>query len=228
MHSHARSLVRHVALVSLWLLSGIVAAAADRPKRPGHLHAFQRPADHRHRGSPHAGGHPHDLVQGRLGRRDTRQVGARALPRTPDVQGHRKASDQRVFQQGDRDRWPGERRHLVRLHELLSACTEGPARDHDGVRGRPHDRPDAEGRQRAARARRRARRVQHAGRQQSGRQAVRADDGGAVSEPSLRPAVDRLARRDREAESRGRARVLQALLRAEQRRRRGCRRCRAR
>jgi zinc protease len=34
MHSHARSLARHVALVSLWLLSGIVAAAADGPKRP--------------------------------------------------------------------------------------------------------------------------------------------------------------------------------------------------
>ena len=37
----------------------------------------------------------------------------------------------------------------------------------DGVRGRPHDRPDPEGRKRAAGARRRARRIQHAGRQQS-------------------------------------------------------------
>ena len=41
--------------------------------------------------------------------------------------------------------------------------------------------------------------------------------GRALSQSSLRPAGDRLAARDREAQPRGRARVLQALLHAEQR-----------
>ena len=41
--------------------------------------------------------------------------------------------------------------------------------------------------------------------------------GRALSQPSLRPAGDRLAPRDREAQPRGRARLLQALLHAQQR-----------
>ena len=46
---------------------------------------------------------------------------------------------------------------------------------------------------------------------------VRADGSGALSEPSLWPAGDRLAQRDRRAHARRRAGVLQALLHAQQR-----------
>ena len=87
----------------------------------------------------------------------------------------------------------------------------------DGVRGRSHDRPDPEGRKRAAGARRRARRIQHAGRQQPGGAADRADHGGAVSQSSLWPPRHRLASGNREARPRRCAGVLQALLCAEQR-----------
>ena len=87
----------------------------------------------------------------------------------------------------------------------------------DGIRGRPHDRPRAHRRECPARARRRARGIQHARRQQPGRAARRAGRGGAVPQSSLRPAGDRLAARDREAQSRGRARLLPPLLHAQQR-----------
>ena len=100
----------------------------------------------------------------------------------------------------------------------------------DGVRGRSHDRPDPEGRERAAGARRRARGIQHAGRQQPGSAADRADHGGALSQSPVWPPRDRLAPGNREARPRGRAGVLPTLLRAEQRnpgdrRRRRCHRC---
>ena len=116
-----------------------------------------------------------------------------------------------------RDRRQRKRLHLDRLHRLFPARAARAARHDDGIRGRPHDRPDPEGRERAARARRRARGIQHARRQQPGCAADRADHGGAVSQPSLWPPGDRLAPGDREARPRGCARVLQALLRAEQR-----------
>ena len=88
---------------------------------------------------------------------------------------------------------------------------------HDGVRGRSHDRPDPQGRERAAGARRRARGIQHARRQQPGGAADRTDHGGAVPQSSLWPAGHRLAPGNREARPRGRAGVLQALLCTEQR-----------
>ena len=50
------------------------------------------------------------------------------------------------------------------------------------------------------------------------RAARRADRGRALSQSSLWPAGDRLAARDREAQPRGRARLLPALLHAQQRR----------
>ncbi len=56
------------------------------------------------------------------------------------------------------------------------------------------------------------------------RAARRADRRRALSQPSLRPAGDRLAARDRGAHPRRRDRVLQALLHAQQRRPRGRRR----
>ena len=133
-----------------------------------------------------------------------------------------------VLADGDPHRRPGERLHLDRLHRIFPARAARQARHPDGIRGRSHDRPDAEGRERAARARRGARRVQHARRQQSGQQAVRADHGGALSQPPLWPPGDRLAARDRAAQSRGCAGILQALLRAEQRDAGGRRRRRAR
>ena len=55
------------------------------------------------------------------------------------------------------------------------------------------------------------------GRQQSERAAGRADGCGALSQSSLRPAGDRLAARNREARSRRCARLLPALLHAQQR-----------
>ena len=85
--------------------------------------------------------HPHDLVQGRRSRRAARQVGHRALPRAPDVQGHGEepepdASPRCVAAH----RRPGKRVHRQRLYRLLPARAARAARDDDGVRSRPHDR----------------------------------------------------------------------------------------
>ena len=132
----------------------------------------------------------------------------------------------RTLLPGRRDhRRPGERLHLGRLHRLFPARAARPAQGHDGVRGRPHDRADAHRRRGAARAQRGAGRAEYAGRQQSGRAAGRADGRRALSQPSLWPAGDRLAARDRAARPRSRARILPALLHAQQRHsRRGRRR----
>ena len=114
-------------------------------------------------------------------------------------------------------RRPGERLHHRRLHRIFPAHRPRISADRDGVRGRPHDRPRADRRQCAARARRGAGRIQHARRQQPGGAARRAGHRGALSQSSLWTPGDRLAPRDREAQPRGRARVLPALLHAQQR-----------
>ena len=129
------------------------------------LHAQQRPPGRGDPGSPHARGHGDDLVQGRLGRRDAGQVRPRPFPRTLDVQGHREAPGRRILPDRAPRRRQRERLDLGRLHQLLPARAERAVADHDGVRGRPHDRPHPQGRERAARTRRRARRVQYARRQ---------------------------------------------------------------
>ena len=122
------------------------------------------------------------------------------------------------FSQGrGRDRRSGERIHLQRLHRLLPAHLARASQDADGIRGRPHDRPGADRRRREARTERRAGRAEPARRQQPERAARRAGRGRALSQSSLRPAGDRLAARDRDAQPRGRAGVLQALLHAQQR-----------
>ena len=72
-----------------------------------------------------------------------RQIRHRALPRAPDVQGHREESGRQVLADRRRDRRPGERVHLQRLHRLLPARRARTSREGDGVRGRPHDRPRA-------------------------------------------------------------------------------------
>ena len=90
-----------------------------------------------------AGRHPHDLVPQRLGGRSARPVRHRAFPRAPDVQGHGEASGRRVLEGRLRPRRPGERLHLLRLHGLLPARRPRAPQDHDGLRGRPHDRPRA-------------------------------------------------------------------------------------
>ena len=95
--------------------------------------------------------------------------------------------------------------------------TPRPAQADDGVRVRPHDRSGAHRRRGEAGIAGRARRAQLAGREQRQCAALRADGSRALSEPSLRPAGDRLAPRDRRAHARRRARVLQALLHAQQR-----------
>ena len=84
-----------------------------------------------------------------------------------------------------------------RLYRLLPARAARAPQGDDGVRGRPHHRPRAHRRGRASRAQRRARRAEHAGRQQSEQPAGRADGRRALSQPSLRPAGDRLAARNR-------------------------------
>ena len=183
----------------------------------GDVHLAERPAGRGDPGSPHAGRDADDLVQGRLRRRDARQIGARAFPRTSDVQGHREASGRRVLADRAEDRRQRERLHLERLHRLFPAHSARAVAADDGVRGRPHDRPHPQGRERAARARRRARGIQHAGRQQSRGAAERADHGRALSQPSLSAPGDRLAPGDREARPRGRARLLSPLLCAQQR-----------
>ena len=188
-------------------------------RTPGHLHACQRHAGRGDPRSSHPGGHADDLVQGRLRRRDAGQIRARAFPRTSDVQGHRGASGRRILPDRAQDRRQRERLHLHRLHRLFPARAARATAQDDGIRGRPHDRPRPQGRERAARARCRARRVQHAARQQSGCAPERADHGGALSQSSLRPAGDRLAPGNRKAQPRRRAGVLQALLRARTTRR---------
>ncbi len=58
-----------------------------------------------------------------------------------------------------------------RLYRLLPARSARAPQGDDGARSRPHHRPGAHRRRRAARAQCRARRAEHAGRQQSGRAA---------------------------------------------------------
>ncbi len=183
----------------------------------GNLHTRQRPSGGGDPRSPHAGGHADDLVQGRFRRRDPGEIRAGAFSRTPDVQGHRRASGGRILPAHRPHRRQRERLHLLRLHRLFPARVARPACHHDGIRGRSHDRPHSQGRERAARARRGARRIQHARRQQPRCAADRTDHGGAVPQSPLRTADHRLAPGNREAQPRGRARLLQALLRAEQR-----------
>ena len=98
-----------------------------------------------------------------------------------------------------RDRRPGECLHRQRLYRLLPARAARASQGDDGARGRPHHRPGAHRRRGAARTQRRARRTEYAGRQQSGRAARRADGCRALSQPSLRPAGDRLAAGNRKA-----------------------------
>ena len=90
--------------------------------------------------------------------------------------------------------------------------------DADGVRGRPHDRPRAHRRRHRERAQRDPGGAQPAHRERAVGAALRAGAGGAVSQPSLSQADHRLAPRDGDARPRGCARLLQALLRAGQRR----------
>ena len=101
--------------------------AGRRPDR--RLHAGERTGAGRHSRPPRAGGHPHDLVQGRRRRRDAGQVGARAFPRTSDVQGHGEESDRPFLASGRHHRRPGKRLHLERLHRLFtSACRASSSR----------------------------------------------------------------------------------------------------
>ena len=194
-------------------------------RRPGsargreHLpfHPRQRARGRGHPRPPHAGRDPHDLVQGRVGGRGGRQDRARPFPRAPDVQGHREEPAGALLADSRDRRRPGERLHHRRLHRIFPAHRPRISADGDGIRSRPHDRPRADRRQGAARARRGARRVQHARRQQPGGAARRAGHRGALSQSSLWTPGDRLAPGDREAQPRGCARVLPALLHAQQR-----------
>ena len=100
----------------------------------------------------------------------------------------------RALLAGRRRRWRARKRiHLQRLYRLLPAHPRRSAQIDDGIRGRPHDRPQAHRRGSAARARRDPRRREHAHREQSARAAGHADRCGALSQPPLRQADDRLA-----------------------------------
>ncbi len=167
--------------------------------------------------SPRADRHPDDLVQGGLRRRAEGRVGHRPLPRTPDVQGHEDPQTGRVLGRRRRDRRRGERLHLLRLHRLLPAGAGRVPEGDDGLRGRPDGEPRPHRRGGAARARRDPRRAPHAHRQRAGRPALGGRRRGAVPEPSLRHAGDRLAQRDGEAVEGRRHRLLRPLLHAEQR-----------
>ena len=146
------------------------------------------------------------------------QVRPRPFPRTSDVQGHRartrKGCSRRSSRPSAGRRTPSRR---ATTPATSSACAREQLKTLMEFEVRPHDRPGAHRRRGEAGARRRARRVQHAGRQQSRRPARRADGSRALSQPSLRPAGHRLASGDREAQPRGRARLLPALLHAQQR-----------
>ena len=111
----------------------VSAGGAPRPDH-GHvraarqLHPRQRPAGRGDPRSPHAGRHADDLVQGRLRRRDARQIRPRAFPRASDVQGHGEASGRRILPDRAAGRRQRERLHLRRLHRLLPARAARAAR----------------------------------------------------------------------------------------------------
>ena len=106
------------------------------------LHPRQRPRRRGHPRSPRAGRHPHGLVPQRLGRRSARQVRHRAFPRAPDVQGHRDSIPPGEFSKVVAELGGQENAFTsLRLHRLFPARRPRAPRDHDGVRGRPHDRP---------------------------------------------------------------------------------------
>ena len=191
---------------------GSRAKAGYRP-----FHARQRPRSGRGAGPPRAGRHPHGLVQGRRRGRDAGQVGPCPFPRTSAVQGHRQASDGRVLANGGLRRRPGKRLHHPGLHRLLPAGVARASQDADGIRVRPHDRPGADRCGGGARTQGRPRGAEPARRQQSARAALRADRCRALPQSSLRQAGDRLAARDRKAQPRGCAGLLQAVLHAQQR-----------
>ena len=75
----------------------LLPAPLRRGGRGHDLHARQRHGGRGDRGSPRAGRRAHGLVPGRRRRRAAGQVGHRAFPRTPDVQGHRDAGLGRVL-----------------------------------------------------------------------------------------------------------------------------------
>ena len=117
-------------------------------------------------------------------------------------------------------RRPGERLHVVRLHRLFPAHVARASADADGVRVRPHDRP---------RAHRRAtccselqvvlEEENHARRQRSRRQARIEQMPPRSTSIIPTDARSSAGARRSSADARGRARLLRALLHAQQRRR---------
>ena len=188
----------------------------------------QRPETGGHSRPPRAGRHPHDLVQGRRRRRDAGQVGPRAFPRAPDVQGHGEQSGRRFSQVVARI---GGQENAFTSNDYTGYFQRVPSDQLKTVMEFEADRMTglrAHRRGGAARARRHPGRAQPAHREQSARPPGRADRRGALSQPSLWQAGDRLAPRDGAAQPRRRARLLQALLRPQQRGRRDRRRRRRR
>ena len=163
-----------LAIVASGLVGAVATAIAGAPQIT-HFTLVQRAGGRGDSRSPRAGRHPHDLVQGRLRRRDAGQIGPRAFPRTPDVQGHRQESGRRFSQVvatiGGQENaftssdYTGYFQRVPR--DQLKAMMEFEADRMTGL--------DAHRRGGAARARRRAGRAQHARRQQSRCAARRAD-----------------------------------------------------
>ncbi len=154
-------------------------------------------------------------------RRAAWRIGHRPFPRALDVQVDGEARHRRVLRHRLAPRRPAQRLHQLRLHRLLPARLQGPSEDDHGDGSRPDGEPAAEreggrdrapGHHRGAPRAHRERALEHPG---------RADVGGAVPEPSLPHPHHRLDARDGEAVARGRADLLQALLRAQQRHRGG-------
>ena len=200
-----------------------VAGRPETRHRP--LHARQRARSGRDPGPPRAGRHAHGLVQGRRRRRDAGQIRPRAFPRTSDVQGHRqepdRASSRRPWRSSAARRTPSPPRTTPAISSACRARISKMLMEFESDRMTGLVLTDEavapelkvvleEHNQRVANNPRRA--------------ALRADRRRALSQPSLRPAGDRLAAGDREAQPRRGAGVLPALLHAQQRRAGGRRR----
>ena len=200
------------------LLAARGARRVRRRLQPDDLHPRQRARGRGGREPPRAGRLAHGVVPRRLGRRAAGQVRPRAFPRAPDVQGHQDGASRRssprswranggednafttydytaYFQSIAKDKLELVMRlEADRMQNLVLTDAEVlPEREvvREERRTRTENRPSA--------------------------RAGRAGERGVLSQPSLRPAGDRLDARDRGAHHRERARVLQALLHAQQR-----------
>ena len=118
--------------------------------------------------------------------------------------------------EGQRDRWKRERLHHLRLYRLSPDRAASGARNHDGLRGRPHAQSDPDRRGHRSGARRHPRGAPLAHREQPGRAAQRGGRRDALPEPTVPNSGHRLDARDRTTEPRRCDRLLQPVLRAQQ------------